>query len=94
MSTKIIEPIAIEAPSRRRRVVTLLAVIARIWLLWPATHGGRLGLVLVHGNSMQPTYAPDDLVLIWAGTIEPGRAVLLRVPDGGPLAGRLVIRSS
>jgi signal peptidase I len=96
MTATLAPPTAAARRRRRRsrartRVVALLAVLLAVWLLWPATLGGRLGLVVVHGNSMSPTYAAGDVVLTWRAPVEIGVPVLLRVPEGRPFAGLLVI---
>jgi signal peptidase I len=72
-------------------LVRALVLVLLVWLLWPAAHGGRLGLVVVSGNSMQPTYAPGEVVLTWRLPVQTGAPVLIRVPEGHPAAGSLVI---
>lgn len=70
--------------------VTLIVTLVIVWLVWPASLGGRLGLVLVAGNSMEPTYSLGDLAITWRMEPEVGDAVLYLVPDG-QAAGQPVI---
>jgi nickel-type superoxide dismutase maturation protease len=44
---------------------------------------GPLGRVAVHGRSMEPTLSAGDALLVrWGGRVQPGRLVVLRLPDG------------
>jgi signal peptidase I len=52
-------------------------------LLWPSTLGGRVGYVMVSGESMQPGLHTGDLVLVrHEGSYSPGDAIAYRIPDG------------
>lgn len=67
-----------------RRVVSWVPaalVVAVAAFLWPATWGGGTTLVVVAGESMEPTYASGDLVVARAGAAEVGDVVVYR-PDG------------
>ena len=48
-------------------VVALAFTVAAAWFLWPATLGGSSQMVVVHGQSMEPTYSPGDLVVLDTG---------------------------
>jgi signal peptidase I len=51
----------------RRAVVVVLgaaAAAATWWFLAPPALGGSTSLAIVDGNSMRPTYRPDDLVFL------------------------------
>ena len=48
-----------------------------------ATGGRRLGIALVRGRSMVPTLREGDrLLVVHGGTPEPGRLLVVRLPDG------------
>lgn len=53
-----------------RRVGTAVAAIALLvgWAIWltPAGLGGPVSLVWVQGTSMEPTYAGDDIAVVYA----------------------------
>ena len=68
-----------------------ILVIGLAILFWPATYGGRLGLVIVGGPSMSPTYDLGDAVVTWSQPVEVGDVVLYRVPEGQPGEGAAVI---
>ena len=42
-----------------------MLVICLALFLWPATFGGRFGMVIVAGTSMEPTYQLGDAVITW-----------------------------
>ncbi|MDI6909603.1 hypothetical protein [Nocardioides sp.] len=67
----------------------LLAVLA---LSVPGPFGpARLGVTVVSGPSMLPTYDPGDLVLTWrSGAYPVGTPIVYRIPDG-PGAGLNVV---
>jgi signal peptidase I len=60
----------------------LMAIACLVWFAWPASFGGRLGLVLVAGTSMEPTYKLGDVAITWKGQPGEGDVVLYLVPDG------------
>lgn len=67
----------------------LIVVLALV--LWPSSLGGRLGLVIVAGNSMEPTYQLGDAVVAWRQPVEVGDIILYRIPHGSPGEGKTVI---
>lgn len=62
--------------------VQWMLVICLALTLWPATFGGRFGMVMVAGSSMEPTFNLGDAVLTWREPVEIGDVVLYRVPEG------------
>jgi signal peptidase I len=60
----------------------LVVLLLVVWLIWPASFGGRLGLVLVAGTSMEPTYRLGDVAITWRSEPGVGDVVLYLVPDG------------
>ena len=68
----------------------MLVVILAL-ALWPSTLGGRMGLVMVAGNSMEPTYQLGDAVVAWRQPVEIGDIILYRIPQGSPGEGKTVI---
>lgn len=79
-----------ETGLRPADAIALIVTLAVVWLAWPASLGGRLGLVLVAGNSMEPTYSLGDLAVTWRTEPRVGDVVLFSVPDG-PAEGEPVI---
>lgn len=71
--------------------VRWLLVVCFALVLWPSTLGGRLGLVVVAGNSMEPTYQLGDAVVAWRQPVQVGDVILYRIPKGSPGAGKTVI---
>ena len=71
--------------------VQWMVVIVLALVLWPSTLGGRLGLVMVAGNSMEPTYQLGDAVIAWREPVDVGDIILYRIPDGSPGEGKTVI---
>ena len=72
-----------------------MLVVCLALLLWPATLGGRLGLVMVAGTSMEPTYELGDAVITWREPVEVGDVILYRIPhgvhgEGNPVIHRVV----
>ena len=59
-----------------------MLVVCLIFVIWPSTFGGRFGMVMVAGNSMEPTYMLGDAVLIWKQPVEVGDTIVYRVPEG------------
>ena len=51
-------------------------------VLWPTQFGGAFGMVIVAGNSMEPTYNLGDAVITWREPIGVGDIVLFQVPEG------------
>jgi signal peptidase I len=60
----------------------LVVLVLVLWLIWPASLGGRLGLVLVAGTSMEPSYRLGDVAITWRSEPAVGDVVLYLVPDG------------
>lgn len=60
----------------------MVVLVLVVWLIWPASLGGRLGLVLVAGTSMEPTYRLGDVAITWRSEPGIGDVVLYLVPDG------------
>lgn len=75
----------------RAGVVWRLGLAAAVLaLLWPSWLGGRFGMVVVAGTSMEPTYEVGDLVLTWRAEPEVGDVVVYRIPSGAA-RGKLVV---
>jgi Signal peptidase, peptidase S26 len=68
-----------------------MLVIVLCLTLWPSTLGGRMGLVMVAGHSMEPTYQLGDAVIAWRQPVEIGDIILYRIPEGDPGEGKTVI---
>ena len=68
-----------------------MLVICLALVLWPATLGGRFGMVMVAGTSMMPTYQLGDAVITWKEPVDIGDVVLYRVPEGDAGEGNPVI---
>jgi signal peptidase len=67
-------------------------MLAIVFLLLPASLGGRIGLSIVDGSSMTPTYHSGDLVVTERFTTPArGDVIVYRVPDGEPGAGAHVV---
>lgn len=81
-------------PPLWRRALSLLftaLIIAGTVYLWPAQLGGETRLVIVSGQSMEPTYDLGDIVVArGGGTPEVGDTVVFAVPEG-TAEGMLVI---
>ena len=71
--------------------VQWMLVIVLALVLWPSTLGGRMGLVMVAGHSMKPTYQLGDAVIAWRQPVEIGDIILYRIPEGSPGEGKTVI---
>lgn len=68
-----------------------LAIVGLSLYLWPARFGGSTRLVIVSGESMEPTYDLGDLVVARDGTQpDVGDVVVFAVPEG-EAEGMLVI---
>lgn len=75
-----------------RTVLAWLLLAVAVVVLWPAPWGGTLGLTIVSGHSMEPTYHTGDLVLtVRQPGYAVGEVVSYVVPDGQPGAGGRVI---
>jgi signal peptidase I len=84
------------APAPRSRRVASLAgwavVAAVVVLAWPVQLGGRLGLVVVAGHSMDGTYRTGDLLTTWRhSTYDVGDVAVYRIADAGPGHGMRVV---
>ena len=80
-----IEATVEHAPLWRRGLSLLfsLVVITLVVFLWPARLGGATHLIIVSGESMEPTYDSGDLVVARnGGEHELGEAVVFAVPEG------------
>lgn len=53
------------------------------WFLWPSSLGGSTTLVIVSGNSMEPTFQDGDLVVARKGPVEVGDVVVYTPTDFG-----------
>ncbi len=60
---------------------TIIAIDA--WFLWPSSLGGATTLVIVSGNSMEPTFSDGDLVIARKGPVEVGDVVVYTPSDFG-----------
>lgn len=86
---------------RRRRVRPLRRLVAVLgWvgvlgilaLTLPEPFGARIGVTLVSGSSMLPTYTSGDAVLTWrSGDYDVGTPIVYAVPDGQTGAGVYVV---
>lgn len=68
-----------------------MLVICLALFFWPATFGGRFGLVMVAGTSMEPVYQLGDAVITWREPVDVGDIILYRVPNGEHGEGAPVI---
>ena len=72
-----------------------MLVICLILALWPTALGGRFGVVMVAGPSMEPTYMLGDAVISWKQPAEVGDVIVFEVPkgefgEGNPVIHRIV----
>ena len=75
-----------------RSLVGWLAVAAGVIVLWPAQLGGIVGLTIVSGHSMEPSYLTGDLVVtVRQASYVVDDVVSYVVPEGQPGAGGRVI---
>lgn len=58
-----------------------MVVAFSAWFLWPITLGGSTSFVIISGKSMEPLYAPGDLVVARKGVPAIGDVVVYR-PEG------------
>jgi signal peptidase I len=60
--------------------------------MWPASLGGWTSYVIVHGQSMDPTYASGDLVVVREEpSYHVGDIIAYKIPKPSPIAGHMVI---
>lgn len=71
--------------------VQTMLVVLFVLLIWPASFGGRFGMVIVAGSSMEPTFALGDAVVTWREAVDIGDVILYRVPEGNTGQGSPVI---
>ncbi len=71
--------------------VQTMLVVCLVLVIWPVSFGGRFGMVIVAGNSMEPTFALGDAVVTWSETVQIGDVILYRVPEGEAGEGNSVI---
>lgn len=75
-----------------RRILGWVLLVVLIALLWPATWGGLVGVTIVNGQSMEPAYETNDVVLtVRQMSYEVGDVVSYKVPQGQDGAGGRVI---
>ncbi len=73
-------------------VGAVLLVLGATWYTWPASRGGRATIVFVSGNSMEPTYSTDDVVVARRqDSYRVGDVIVYRIGQGDAGAGHLVI---
>ena len=73
-------------------VVWLVAIAVLLVAVWPASLGGWTSYVIVHGRSMDPTYASGDLVIVREEAhYAVGDIIAYRIPKPSPIAGHMVI---
>ncbi|WP_134738377.1 S26 family signal peptidase [Nocardioides sp. 503] len=80
---------------RARRLVGALAWVATLGVLYvalPDPFGARLGVTVVSGNSMLPTYETGDAVVTWrTGDYDTGTPIVYAVPADQVGAGVFVV---
>lgn len=75
-----------------RRVLGWLLLVMIVVALWPATWGGLLGITVVSGQSMEPEYETNDVVLTLRHlSYGVGDVISYKVPGGQDGAGGRVI---
>lgn len=73
-------------------VALLAALVIGAFFFWPERFGGNTTLVLVSGNSMEPTLRNRDLVFAHSSSDhQVGDVIVYPIPDGQPGAGSFVI---
>ena len=73
-------------------VLEIIVLAAIVVTLWPAPVGGRLGIVVVAGHSMEPTYALEDIVVTWKRPVEIGDVALFTVTNESGEKGSVIHR--
>src|SRR5690554_4391391 len=71
------------SPRRARSLAGWAAVLAAALVVgwfWPTSLGGCTTVVVVSGGSMEPTYAPGDLLLARCGDVAVGDVVVYEPP--------------
>lgn len=89
----------IKRTTRRMHIVRLVTAVAGIacFALWfsfarPAVFGGSIITISVSGHSMDPTYAPGDLLVVrHEDSYAVGDIVVYTVPEGNPGAGGRIV---
>ena len=80
--------------SRARLAQILVALaVAGIWawLALPSALGGPLGVIWVHGTSMEPTLVGGDVAIVYrADHYDVGDVIAFEVPEGGIVIHRIV----
>jgi signal peptidase len=78
--------------ARARTVGAWALVVLLVVLAWPVQLGGRFGLVVVSGHSMDGTYRTGDLLMTWRhSTYDVGDVAVYRIPAAGPAHGMRVV---
>lgn len=82
-----------EVPRRQLAAALILAAVTGplLWVLLPASLGGRTSWTMVVGHSMEPTMYPGDLVVTRTAHYEIGDVVVYSIPSGTPGEGVKVI---
>jgi signal peptidase I len=73
-------------------LLEIIVLAAIVVTLWPAPVGGRLGIVVVAGHSMEPTYALEDIVVTWKRPVEIGDVALFTVTNESGEKGSVIHR--
>ncbi len=77
---------------RARGVLAWAAVLCGVWMLLPTQYGGHLGITVVSGHSMEPTFHTDDLLVTWQrSAYEVGDVLVYEIPAGDVGAGLSVV---
>lgn len=73
-------------------VLVWFVIIVNAWFLWPTSLGGRTTLVIVSGESMEPTYYSGDLVIARRDTPEVGDVIVYEPPglNGARVVHRII----
>ena len=75
-----------------RAALSWAGVLVCLWLALPTQLGGHLGLTVVAGHSMQPTYQAGDLLVTVRGSdYEAGDVLVYVIPAGDVGAGTHVV---
>ncbi|GAA3215738.1 S24/S26 family peptidase [Microbacterium terregens] len=78
---------------RLRSLAGWLVIVSILAVSVPGPWGpAPVGITVVSGESMLPTYDPQDLLVTWrSGAYPAGTPVVYRIPEGGPGAGMNVV---